>query len=120
MDTGVDELPQRLLGPLDHLLDANFVWPVTDMTPLTAPHFMAVDVDGSAEGVVPVGVRLALDRHRENEALFSSLDLGCRPVRASIHCHADGTLTTRCRASRARAARPASAFSCSWLPARAR
>jgi hypothetical protein len=96
-DTGIDELPHRILRSLGHLLDADLVGAVTNMAPMPSPCLMPTALDSATESVVPVGVRIAFNRHRENEALFGRLDLRCRPVRASLHSLGDATPRLRSR-----------------------
>jgi hypothetical protein len=81
----VDELLELFLRALGDLLDADLVGAVADVPPVTLPHLLSAGFDGPAEGVVPLRVWVALNRHREDEALFGRLDLRCGPVRASLH-----------------------------------
>ena len=84
-DATVEELPQRLLGALADLLDADLVETRTDVPPVTAPHLMAVGLGGPAKSVVPIGVGVTFDRNSEDKALVGRLDLRSRPVSSPLH-----------------------------------
>ena len=82
---GVEELPQRYLRAFAYLVYADLVGAMADVSPSTAPDLVPTGLYRPSEGVVPLGVRVALDRHDENEAFFGRLDLSGWPVRASLH-----------------------------------
>ena len=84
-DADVEELLQRLLRPLGHLLDPDLVGRMPDVPPLTSPNLRSTGLDRPAEGVIPVRVHGSLDRDDEDEPFFGRLDLRRCPVRASLH-----------------------------------